>query len=93
MCKTAGSQWLSCSSVYRLFIDVPNSECLLKLFFYQLLRVESVTELESESVQSPTITMLIKEYRIPLPLTVEEYRIAQLYMIQVQHTYVCILYT
>ena len=26
-------------------------------------------------------TMLIKEYRIPLPLTVEEYRIAQLYMI------------
>ncbi len=30
--------------------------------------------------------MLIKEYRIPLPLTVEEYRIAQLYMIQVsQH--------
>ena len=25
--------------------------------------------------------MLIKEYRIPLPLTVEEYRIAQLYMI------------
>ena len=29
--------------------------------------------------------MLIKEYRIPLPLTVEEYRIAQLYMIQVTH--------
>jgi hypothetical protein len=28
--------------------------------------------------------MLIKEYRIPLPLTVEEYRIAQLYMIQVR---------
>lgn len=27
--------------------------------------------------------MLIKEYRIPLPLTLEEYRIAQLYMIQV----------
>ena len=25
--------------------------------------------------------MLIKEYRIPMPLTVEEYRIAQLYMI------------
>ena len=25
--------------------------------------------------------MLIKEYRIPLPMTVEEYRIAQLYMI------------
>jgi hypothetical protein len=25
--------------------------------------------------------MLIKEYRIPLPLTVEEYKIAQLYMI------------
>ena len=30
--------------------------------------------------------MLIKEYRIPLPLTVEEYRIAQLYMIQVCHS-------
>ena len=28
--------------------------------------------------------MLIKEYRIPLPLSVEEYRIAQLYMIQVR---------
>lgn len=28
-----------------------------------------------------TVKMLIKEYRIPLPLTVEEYRIAQLYMI------------
>ena len=28
--------------------------------------------------------MLIKEYRIPLPLTLEEYSIAQLYMIQVQ---------
>ena len=27
--------------------------------------------------------MLTKEYRIPMPLTVEEYRIAQLYMIQV----------
>ena len=27
--------------------------------------------------------MLIKEYHIPLPLTLEEYRIAQLYMIQV----------
>ena len=25
--------------------------------------------------------MLIKEYRIPLPMTVEEYRIAQLFMI------------
>uniref|UniRef100_A0A8B9KQI4 Phosphatidylinositol transfer protein membrane associated 2 n=1 Tax=Astyanax mexicanus TaxID=7994 RepID=A0A8B9KQI4_ASTMX len=28
--------------------------------------------------------MLIKEYRIPMPLSVEEYRIAQLYMIQVK---------
>jgi hypothetical protein len=27
--------------------------------------------------------MLIKEYRIPMPMSVEEYRIAQLYMIQV----------
>ncbi|KJH44551.1 hypothetical protein DICVIV_09416 [Dictyocaulus viviparus] len=26
--------------------------------------------------------MLVKEYRILLPMTVEEYRIAQLYMIQ-----------
>lgn len=31
--------------------------------------------------------MLIKEYRIPLPLTVEEYRIAQLYMIAVRNTF------
>ena len=30
--------------------------------------------------------MLIKEYRIPLPLTLEEYSIAQLYMIQVRCT-------
>lgn len=29
--------------------------------------------------------MLIKEYRIPLPMSVEEYRIAQLYMIQVRN--------
>lgn len=28
--------------------------------------------------------MLIKEYHIPLPLSLEEYRIAQLYMIQVR---------
>lgn len=28
--------------------------------------------------------MLIKEYRIPLPLSVEEYKIAQLYMIAVR---------
>lgn len=32
--------------------------------------------------------MLIKEYRIPLPMSVEEYRIAQLYMIQVIFFYV-----
>lgn len=25
--------------------------------------------------------MLIKEYRVPLPLTLEEYRVAQIYMI------------
>lgn len=30
-----------------------------------------------------TANMLIKEYRIPMPMSVEEYRIAQLYMIQV----------
>lgn len=29
--------------------------------------------------------MLIKEYRIPVPMTVEEYRIAQLYMIVVSY--------
>ena len=33
-----------------------------------------------------TVRMLIKEYRIPLPMSVEEYRIAQLYMIQVCQT-------
>ena len=27
--------------------------------------------------------MLIREYRIPLPMSVDEYMIAQLYMIQV----------
>lgn len=32
------------------------------------------------------VRMLIKEYRIPLPLTLEEYSIAQLYMIQVMHS-------
>lgn len=31
--------------------------------------------------------MLIKEYRIPLPLTVDEYRIAQLFMIAVSVRY------
>ena len=31
--------------------------------------------------------MLIKEYRIPMPMSVEEYRIAQLYMIQVRITH------
>lgn len=31
----------------------------------------------------PSSAMLIKEYRIPLPLSVEEYRVAQLYMIAV----------
>ncbi len=30
---------------------------------------------------SHRLNMLIKEYRIPLPMSVEEYRIAQLYMI------------
>ncbi|KAM6423457.1 membrane-associated phosphatidylinositol transfer protein 2 isoform 7-T8 [Liasis olivaceus] len=30
----------------------------------------------------PDFKMLIKEYRIPLPMSVDEYRIAQLYMIQ-----------
>jgi len=30
--------------------------------------------------------MLIKEYRIPVPMTVDEYRIAQLYMIVVGDT-------
>lgn len=34
--------------------------------------------------------MLIKEYRIPLPLTVEEYRIAQLYMIAV--SFICLFF-
>ena len=33
--------------------------------------------------------MLIKEYRIPLPLTLEEYSIAQLYMIQVLAIHCC----
>jgi len=37
--------------------------------------------------------MLIKEYRIPLPLTVEEYRIAQLFMIAVRLHNSCLLMT
>lgn len=39
----------------------------------------------------PETKMLIKEYRIPLPLTVEEYRIAQLFMIAVSLSlyYIC----
>ena len=36
--------------------------------------------------------MLIKEYRIPLPLTVEEYRIAQLYMIAVIYRYIFLIF-
>lgn len=36
--------------------------------------------------------MLIKEYRIPLPLTVEEYRIAQLYMIAVSLIFFVIIH-
>uniref|UniRef100_A0A8B9KLU5 Phosphatidylinositol transfer protein membrane associated 2 n=1 Tax=Astyanax mexicanus TaxID=7994 RepID=A0A8B9KLU5_ASTMX len=37
--------------------------------------------------------MLIKEYRIPMPLSVEEYRIAQLYMIQVKPYLIQSVYT
>ena len=33
--------------------------------------------------------MLIKEYRIPMPLSVEEYKIAQLYMIAVSDFFFC----
>ncbi|KAK0150959.1 Membrane-associated phosphatidylinositol transfer protein 2 [Merluccius polli] len=36
----------------------------------------------STSSSSSASIMLIKEYRIPMPMSVEEYRIAQLYMIQ-----------
>jgi len=35
------------------------------------------------------VAMLVKEYRICLPLSVAEYRIAQLYMIQVSIVLVC----
>ena len=31
--------------------------------------------------------MLIKEYRIPLPLSTEEYKVAQLYMIAVSFNF------
>jgi len=40
--------------------------------------------LASSSWPALLLEMLIKEYRIPLPLTVDEYRIAQLYMIAVR---------
>jgi len=36
------------------------------------------------SVADEVARMLIKEYRIPMPMSVEEYKIAQLYMIQVR---------
>ncbi|GLV44995.1 retinal degeneration B [Carabus blaptoides fortunei] len=47
------------------------------------MRDVEARDIESGPTQeaAQTATMLIKEYRIPLPLTVEEYRIAQLYMI------------
>ena len=35
--------------------------------------------------------MLTKEYRVPLPLSLEEYRIAQLYMIQVYFSLIILL--
>ena len=35
--------------------------------------------------------MLTKEYRVPLPLSLEEYRIAQLYMIQVYFSLLILL--
>ena len=38
------------------------------------------TRIAPRAIESPS-EMLVKEYRIPLPITVEEYRIAQLYMI------------
>lgn len=37
----------------------------------------------SSSGPEPRRNMLLKEYRIPLPLSVDEYRVAQLYMIAV----------
>lgn len=37
--------------------------------------------------------MLIKEYRIPMPMSVEEYRIAQLYMIQVRSQHQILTHT
>ncbi len=36
--------------------------------------------------------MLIKEYRIPVPMTVDEYRIAQLYMIVVSDKLLFLFY-
>ena len=45
---------------------------------WQSVRRKDSVEPELEAIKSK---MLIKEYRIPLPLTVDEYRIAQLYMI------------
>ena len=44
----------------------------------------------SDTVNDGTIAaMLIKEYRIAMPMSVDEYRIAQLYMIQVSARLSC----
>ncbi|XP_026681678.1 protein retinal degeneration B [Diaphorina citri] len=42
---------------------------------------KSALEVKAWTDETGAVKMLIKEYRIPLPLTVDEYKIAQLYMI------------
>lgn len=55
--------------------------CLLHCRLCMLALYPQITSPTPPAPPSPK--MLVKEYRIPLPLTVDEYKIAQLYMIAV----------
>lgn len=60
-----------------LCVSLSLSVCWFKIYilYYYLF--------EENNIELRRIKMLIKEYHIPLPLSVEEYRVAQLYMIAV----------
>ena len=53
----------------------------------QIADVTPVTAAPVLEIESAIEAMLIKEYRIPLPLSVDEYKIAQLYMIAVSRKF------
>lgn len=74
-------KWLSCPLCLSLSLKGPQwiLPCLFKESCLGSPHKHAIP-CRQEGVDSK---MIIKEYRIPLPMTVEEYRIAQLYMIQV----------